>query len=105
MNASEAVTTHKARFPELASLSTDTLVLFAQAIAREEEQHRQEMEERHCAVCFNLLTPEEQAQHGGASFHRTCATHKHFRTRYDLTSDRRKLGLFPEVKFPPFWKL
>lgn len=100
MNALEAVNLHKQRFPKLADLPGDELMLFAQEIAREEKATADAMRDQHCAVCFAVLTEEERAQIGPASFHLTCTAHARFRKVPDVSRERSFL-----VKFPPFWKL
>lgn len=105
MNALEAVTTHKARFSELADLPADVLLMFAQEIAREQQQHENEEKQRHCAVCFALLTDEDIKASEPNHFHRTCKDHEAHRTAFDLSRVRATYGIGHWVKFPPFWKL
>lgn len=105
MNALEAVTTHKQRFTELADLPADVLLMFAQEIAREEQQHANAEKVNHCAVCFCLLTDDNRGESEATDFHRTCKDHEAHRKAFDLSRVRATYGIGHWVKFPPFWKL
>jgi hypothetical protein len=104
MNAHEAVILHKQRFPQLADLPLEVLLMFAQEIAREEKRQEDEMKQQHCAVCFCVITDKDAEKRNASAFHVTCADHAKHATTFDLSRVRSNLGIPHWHKFPPFWK-